>query len=78
MVVSKYFHPQFTITLLGPYDELIWVPGAFTVPQTGKKQRRITRIYVSAKESAYNGTDLFTRVLLLLGRLIKILCLIFY
>ncbi|KAK7691486.1 hypothetical protein QCA50_004885 [Cerrena zonata] len=42
-------------TPVGPYDELIWIPGAFSVPQTSMKKLRITRIYVSAKESVYNG-----------------------
>lgn len=39
----------------GPYDEIIWVPGEFEVPLTGKKANRITRIYVSSRESVYNG-----------------------
>ena len=74
MEISRYLNPQPTFILLGPYDELIWVPGAFTVPQTGKKQRRITRIYVSAKESAYNGTNIFTQVQLRLRIRVKIVC----
>lgn len=39
----------------GPYDEIIWVPGKFDIPLTGKTASRITRIYVSSKESVYNG-----------------------
>ncbi|EKM52508.1 uncharacterized protein PHACADRAFT_149215 [Phanerochaete carnosa HHB-10118-sp] len=39
---------------VGPHDELIWVPGQFAVPPTGRNANRITRAYVSTKESAYN------------------------
>lgn len=39
----------------GPYDEIIWAPGKFIVPPTGKVVTRITRIYVSTKESVFNG-----------------------
>lgn len=39
----------------GPYDELILIPGAFTSPHTGKKELRITNIYVSTNTSAFNG-----------------------
>lgn len=40
---------------LGPYDEVIWIPGYFEVPQTGRRQVRISRIYVSSIESVFNG-----------------------
>ncbi|KAJ3530063.1 hypothetical protein NM688_g7764 [Phlebia brevispora] len=42
-------------TNAGPYDEIIFSPGTFTVPPTGKIAQRITRIYVSTKESVFNG-----------------------
>ncbi|KAI4916127.1 hypothetical protein J4E90_004573 [Alternaria incomplexa] len=53
--------------MVGPYDELLLVPGNFTVPQptttpTGqphikipKKAQRISRIYVSQRTTTYNG-----------------------
>jgi hypothetical protein len=40
----------------GPYDELMLVPGAFDVPGKNKKRLRMTRIYVSQKDTMYNGT----------------------
>ncbi|KAI0070729.1 hypothetical protein K474DRAFT_1608129 [Panus rudis PR-1116 ss-1] len=40
---------------VGPYDEVLWVPGKFQFPATGKSALRITRIYVSTKASTYNG-----------------------
>ncbi|KZV61452.1 hypothetical protein PENSPDRAFT_759427 [Peniophora sp. CONT] len=42
-------------TPVGPYDELILIPGAFTNPHTGKRDLRITNIYVSTDKSAFNG-----------------------
>jgi hypothetical protein len=46
---------------VGPYDELLIVPGYFDVP--GKKSKggmvRVTRIYVSTKESVWNGKYFF-------------------
>ena len=50
-------------TPVGPYDELILVPGNFTVPQPSnggllkipKKALRISRIYVSQRTTVYNG-----------------------
>lgn len=42
-------------TPVGPYDEVIWMPGYFEVPGTGRKHARITRIYVSSLESVFNG-----------------------
>ena len=51
---------DFTVTRLltrsvGPYDELMLIPGAFDVPGQNKKRLRITRIYVSQKDTMYNG-----------------------
>ncbi|KAI0075586.1 hypothetical protein K474DRAFT_1370916 [Panus rudis PR-1116 ss-1] len=46
---------RYTETPVGPYDEIIWSPGKFKVPPTGKSALRITRIYVSGKETTYNG-----------------------
>lgn len=46
---------RYTESPVGPYDEIIWVPGEFEVPLAGKKANRITRIYVSSRESVYNG-----------------------
>ncbi len=46
---------------IGTYDELVISPGAFAHPveaagkSTEKKNLRITRIYVSSKNSCYNG-----------------------
>ncbi|KAI0339249.1 hypothetical protein BDW22DRAFT_1336398 [Trametopsis cervina] len=40
---------------IGPYDEIIWSPGNFEIPPSGKKALRITRIYVSSLASVYNG-----------------------
>jgi len=45
-------------TPVGRYDELILVPGSFQVPKgrgSKRKTLRITRIYVSQKETTYNG-----------------------
>ena len=51
-------------TLTGPYDELIFVPGNFTIthpsssetiPKLPKKAMRISRIYVSQRTTTYNG-----------------------
>lgn len=50
------------LTLPGPYDELILIPGNFTVPQPSagppkvpKKALRIARIFVSQRTTTYNG-----------------------
>lgn len=47
---------------VGPYDELMLIPGNFTVPQPAdgppkipKKALRIARIYVSQRTTTYNG-----------------------
>lgn len=42
-------------TPVGPYDELIVAPGLFVNPHTGKKNARITNIYVSSDASVWNG-----------------------
>lgn len=45
----------------GPYDELLISPGAFEVPKSipggkvSRKTSRVTRIYVSQRETLYNG-----------------------
>ncbi|THH31846.1 hypothetical protein EUX98_g2351 [Antrodiella citrinella] len=46
---------RYTETPVGPYDEIMWIPGKFTVPAGGPGALRITRLYVSTKESVYNG-----------------------
>ncbi|EJD36013.1 hypothetical protein AURDEDRAFT_74728 [Auricularia subglabra TFB-10046 SS5] len=45
---------RYTESPVGPYDELIYLPGDFITP-SGGKAARITRIYVSTAESVYNG-----------------------
>jgi hypothetical protein len=42
---------------VGPYDELLLVPGEFRIPEEGGKWSalRVTRIYVSTLESVVNG-----------------------
>lgn len=48
-------------TPVGPYDEVIWIPGSFEVPQLDRGHMvRIGRIYVSSLESVYNGKLFFT------------------
>jgi hypothetical protein len=45
-------------TPVGPYDELLIIPGLYGVPggkHKGKKQLRATRFYVSQRETCYNG-----------------------
>jgi len=50
---------QYTETPVGPYDELIYIAGKFSLPDEDGKTKiagnRITRIYVSTKESTANG-----------------------
>lgn len=46
---------RYTSSPVGPYDELMYVPGQFAVPPNKSAANRITRIYVSTKESVYNG-----------------------
>ncbi|KAE8410321.1 hypothetical protein BDV36DRAFT_302863 [Aspergillus pseudocaelatus] len=40
---------------VGPYDELLWIPGAFRLPETRKTAYRATRIYVSDENAVYQG-----------------------
>ena len=45
-------------TPVGPYDELLIIPGSYAVPGgkfKGKTQLRATRFYVSQRETTYNG-----------------------
>ena len=44
---------------VGPYDELLIVPGKFTNPINGEEHLRISRIYVSTEASVYNGMSIF-------------------
>ncbi|KAF2786235.1 hypothetical protein K505DRAFT_260305 [Melanomma pulvis-pyrius CBS 109.77] len=54
---------RYSDTPVGPYDELILIPGTFAVPQPTsnappnipKKALRIARIYVSQRTTTYNG-----------------------
>ncbi|PGG96106.1 hypothetical protein AJ79_09732 [Helicocarpus griseus UAMH5409] len=50
VMIVRYFE-----TPVDPYDEILFVPGHFDVPDKGIKRPRVTRIYVSSKESVYNG-----------------------
>lgn len=46
-------------TPVGPYDEILVIPGNYIVPggkEKGKSRLRISRIYVSQRETCYNGT----------------------
>ncbi|OJJ54787.1 hypothetical protein ASPSYDRAFT_476216 [Aspergillus sydowii CBS 593.65] len=40
---------------VGPYDELIFIPGRAVNPHSGKKDMRISTIYVSTDSSVWNG-----------------------
>ena len=54
---------RYTSTPVGPYDELMLIPGIFTVPQPTsagppklpKSALRIARIFVSQRTTTYNG-----------------------
>ncbi|KAI9714577.1 MAG: hypothetical protein M1812_006382 [Candelaria pacifica] len=46
---------RYSETPVGSYDELLIIPGNFDVPGTKESHLRITRIYVSQKETCYNG-----------------------
>lgn len=51
---------RYSSTPVGPYEELVIIPGNFQVSggsQKGKARMRISRIYVSQKETTYNGTS---------------------
>lgn len=42
-------------TEVGPYDELAVGPGFFVNPHTGKRDPRVSNIYVSTDASVWNG-----------------------
>ena len=46
---------RYTETPLGPYDEMVLLPGDFGTPGQKGQNMRITRIYVSQKDTCYNG-----------------------
>lgn len=57
---------RYTDTPAGPYEEMVLVPGVFSYPfeettkdgktkKVTKSARRVTRIYVSQKHTAWNG-----------------------
>ena len=46
---------RYTETPVGPYDEMALLPGDFATPETKEQNMRITRIYVSQKDTCYNG-----------------------
>ena len=49
---------RYSETPVGPYDELVVMPGYFDTPVGGKKgarNTRITAIWVSQKDTCWNG-----------------------
>lgn len=46
---------RYSSTPVGPYDEMILLPGNFDVPGGHGSYTRITRIYVSQRDTTYNG-----------------------
>ncbi|KAF3914822.1 hypothetical protein ABW20_dc0103537 [Dactylellina cionopaga] len=46
---------RYSQTPVGPYDELLYIPGYFSTPHATSSRYRITNIYVSSKETTYNG-----------------------
>lgn len=48
---------RYSSTPVGPYDEMILLPGNFDVPAGHGSHTRITRIYVSQRDTTYNGSD---------------------
>jgi hypothetical protein len=46
---------RYTSTPVGPYDELAILPGFFRQKDKREKYARISRIYVSQKDTCYNG-----------------------
>lgn len=49
---------RYSDTPVGAYDELLLIPGNFEVPsakERGKARLRITRDYVSQRDTCYNG-----------------------
>jgi hypothetical protein len=54
-ILGSIFIVRYTETDVGPYDEIIFNPGAFEDPVTKSKHPRITTIYVSTEASVRNG-----------------------
>ncbi|CAL8574726.1 hypothetical protein XPA_000679 [Xanthoria parietina] len=46
---------RYSSTPVGPYDEMILLPGNFEVPGGHGSHTRITRIYVSQRDTTFNG-----------------------
>lgn len=46
---------RYTASDIGPYDEIMFVPGSFRCPLDGKAHPRITTIYVSSEVALRNG-----------------------
>ncbi|KAK6359842.1 hypothetical protein TWF696_000975 [Orbilia brochopaga] len=46
---------RYSDTPVGAYDELLYAPGFFNTPNAPSSRYRITNIYVSSKETTYNG-----------------------
>lgn len=63
---------RYTESPVGPYDELVLIPGSFEYfvddGDNFRKRRnlRITRIYVSQKDTCYNGRKSLSRLRFLL------------
>ena len=59
--ISQLQAIKYTESPVGPYDELIVIPGAFKYEvdadgkRKAKKNTRISRIYVSQKHTCWNG-----------------------
>ncbi|KAF3903701.1 hypothetical protein AA313_de0208734 [Arthrobotrys entomopaga] len=46
---------RYSQTPVGPYDELIYIPGVYKTPHSKTPRYRITNIYVSSIKTTYNG-----------------------
>jgi hypothetical protein len=46
---------RYTESPVGPYDGFILVPGQFEYEDSGKKNYKVSRIYVSQEKTCYNG-----------------------
>jgi len=55
---------------VGAYDELLLVPGYFEVPGAKKNMVRVTRIYVSQKDTCWNGAYSFASTVVSLWSLL--------
>lgn len=60
--LGSFMLVRYSDTPVGTYDELAIIPGAYTYPVQDKKgnwvekkSARVTRIYVSQKDTLYNG-----------------------